>query len=173
MQIHQVHCKLKSRIKHLSLGILSPKVHPIPLFFDWNQVPKKQPPFKKRRKDHHVIEIQRFEVIFWSRMRQNPSIPPGNSRVDQMDFPQENDPDWTRALKKSRKMLRQCYWYLLCCTIIYIYIEYIHAMWGIFRIQYVHVYMYFHFSCTPLFKKKTLYKPPHLLKKNRVKTAPV
>lgn len=40
MQIHQVHCKLKSRIKHLSLGILSPKVHPIPLFFDFSSSKK-------------------------------------------------------------------------------------------------------------------------------------
>lgn len=50
-----------------------------------------------------------------------PQFPPATLGLIRF-FPQENDPDWTRALKKSRKMLRQCYWYLLCCTIIYIYI---------------------------------------------------
>lgn len=77
--------KRKSRIKHLTLGILSPKVHPIPLFF-WFWDVKKQPPFKKTKEGSPCHWNQRFEVIFWSRRRQDPSIPPGNTRVDQIFF---------------------------------------------------------------------------------------
>lgn len=153
MQIHQVHCKLKSRIKHLSLGILSPKVHPIPLFFDFSSSKKTTLQKTKEGSPCH------WNPKIWGHLlvpHEAKSLNSPRQLSGWSDgFSSRKRPGLDSSFEKIKEDVETV---LLISFVLHyhIYIEYIHAMWGIFRIQYVHVYMYFHFSCTPLFKKNII-----------------